>query len=52
MILAAYGADGAGRYPPAAYTTAFLLTSAGTAAAALWYARLRSPVDSGPVTAR
>jgi predicted MFS family arabinose efflux permease len=45
VILAAYGADGAGRYPPAAYTTAFLLTGAGTAAAALWYARLRSPAD-------
>jgi sugar phosphate permease len=40
-ILAAYGADGQGHYPPAAYTTAFLLTGAGTVIAAVWYSRLR-----------
>jgi predicted MFS family arabinose efflux permease len=48
MILAAYGADGAGHYPPTAYTAAFLLTSAGTTAAALWYSRLgRGPQAIG-----
>ncbi|MDR7523792.1 MAG: MFS transporter [Armatimonadota bacterium] len=41
LILAGYGADGQGHYPAAAYRTAFLLTGAGTAAAALWYSRLR-----------
>jgi predicted MFS family arabinose efflux permease len=41
LILAAYGADAQGHYPPAAYSTAFLLTAAGTAVAALWYAGLR-----------
>jgi MFS family permease len=41
LILTAYGADGGGHYPPSAYTTAFLLTGAGTAAAAVWYSRLR-----------
>jgi len=40
-ILAAHSADGQGHYPPAAYSTAFLLTGVGTAAAAVWYSRLR-----------
>lgn len=41
LILAAYGADAQGHYPPAAYSTAFLLTGVGTAVAAFWYSRLR-----------
>jgi predicted MFS family arabinose efflux permease len=41
LILTAYGADAGGHYPPSAYTTAFLLTGTGTAAAALWYSRLK-----------
>ncbi|MDR7543685.1 MAG: MFS transporter [Armatimonadota bacterium] len=41
VILTAHGADSGGHYAPAAYSTAFLLTGAGTAVAAIWYSRLR-----------
>lgn len=41
VILTAHGADSHGHYPPEAYSTAWLLTGAGTAVAAVWYSRLR-----------
>ncbi|MDR7419762.1 MAG: MFS transporter [Armatimonadota bacterium] len=41
LILGAYGVDAQGHHPPAAYSTAFLLTGAGTVLAALWYSGLR-----------
>ncbi len=37
LIVKAFPADAAGRYPPGAYTAAFLFTAAGTALTLLWY---------------
>jgi predicted MFS family arabinose efflux permease len=37
LIIGLFPADGAGHYPPQAYTAALLATGAGTALALLWY---------------
>ena len=41
LLIAAYVQTGAGHYPPAAYTTAFLFTGIGSALALVWYWPLR-----------
>jgi predicted MFS family arabinose efflux permease len=47
LIIGAFPADAAGRYPPAAYTAMLLFTSVGTTAALLWYLPLlREPAET------
>ncbi len=41
LVIGAFPQDAAGHYPPAAFTTALLLTAAGGALALLWYNTLR-----------
>lgn len=43
----AFGRDGAGHYPPAAYATAFGITAAGSLVALVWYCLMPRDPDAG-----
>lgn len=49
LIIGAFPADVAGRYPPQAYTAALLMTTIGTLLALIWYVPLvRRPTPGSP----